>query len=509
MSYSSAYWAGNASPLFYFPVIKPFGGQTGWQSNFGWKPVPVPVPVWQHQPSTGWDKCLPPRWKPPVPVNRPPDAKDDYVAVHETRGKVTKIVNVLANDRDPDGDRLTIKKVFNVPAGVKVDILHDGQIKISFKANQIQDDFSFGYTVKDGKGGEDSATVHVNVANVDVGPGCGCGSGPNPPPVEPPHDPRPPKPPKPDPKPPVHPEPPVHEPKPPKPPKPHPEPEPHKPPTDKDVAITVITNFYYKYLHRAPDKGGLDFWVNEAIKNGVTTVTLGHIEHIISNSKEAGGHIDTPLVLDLDRDGVQTIALNQSDVLFDIDNDGVLEHTAWFAADEHILALDRNGNGSIDNQAELFGNSDGYIHGFARLAAHDENADGVINADDSVFADLQIWQDLNSNGISEEGELSALAGWGVEEISLDAALVNFYENGQLVSHESTATLSDGSVVGVHDVWFENVDVDIADILDQGDELVLPTGDQKAQIDAPSAALSHDVFGAARLDDTSVNLAGVL
>ncbi|NOY73041.1 MAG: hypothetical protein GXP14_11850 [Gammaproteobacteria bacterium] len=65
-----------------------------------------------------------------------------------------------------------------------------------------------------------------------------------------------------------------------------------------------------------------------------------------------------PLALDLDGDGIETLAANgYGGVLFDQNGDGVRRATGWIASDDGLLALDRNGNGTIDNGTELFGNS--------------------------------------------------------------------------------------------------------------------------------------------------------
>ncbi|MCC6597672.1 MAG: hypothetical protein IT559_02655 [Alphaproteobacteria bacterium] len=78
----------------------------------------------------------------------------------------------------------------------------------------------------------------------------------------------------------------------------------------------------------------------------------------------------SPLVLDLDGDGIELTRLGlgnagSSAVYFDLDNDGFEQRTAWVTGGDGLLALDRNGNGIIDNQSELFGNGrvDGTIGG--------------------------------------------------------------------------------------------------------------------------------------------------
>jgi hypothetical protein len=60
-----------------------------------------------------------------------------------------------------------------------------------------------------------------------------------------------------------------------------------------------------------------------------------------------------PLVLDLDGDGVELRSL--SGAYFDMDLDGFAERTGWVSADDGMLALDRDGNGTIDNITELLG----------------------------------------------------------------------------------------------------------------------------------------------------------
>ncbi|MEJ8562355.1 hypothetical protein QTO30_14715 [Yoonia sp. GPGPB17] len=99
--------------------------------------------------------------------------------------------------------------------------------------------------------------------------------------------------------------------------------------------------------------------------------------------------------------------------------------TGWVAPDDGLLALDIDGDGIINDGSELFGDQTGYDHGFLALAAHDGNGDGTINADDAVFDDLLIWQDANSDGISQAGEMRGLAEVGIASISVNATATNY------------------------------------------------------------------------------------
>ena len=82
----------------------------------------------------------------------------------------------------------------------------------------------------------------------------------------------------------------------------------------------------------------------------------------------------SPLTLDLDGDGVETVSVNDG-VYFDHDGNGFAEKSGWVSKDDAILVRDLNNNGQIDDGSELFGDqtilSDGEkaANGFEALAA--------------------------------------------------------------------------------------------------------------------------------------------
>ena len=108
--------------------------------------------------------------------------------------------------------------------------------------------------------------------------------------------------------------------------------------------------------------------------------------------------------------------------MFDINGDGKQDKVAWTAEqkefDDAFLAIDKNGDGQINNIKEMFSDTDGYENGLKQLEEYDENGDGVIDADDAIYSKLRLWADMNKNGVTDSGELKSLAEMGVTEISL-------------------------------------------------------------------------------------------
>jgi hypothetical protein len=193
------------------------------------------------------------------------------------------------------------------------------------------------------------------------------------------------------------------------------------------------------------------------------------------DASRAGNGCDTPLILDMADDGYRLTSVRRG-VTFDLDADGVPEQVAWTRAgsDDAWLALDRNGNGTIDNGSELFGNhTPAYAdkaeptaeHGFMALRFAEgpsygpSRPDDRVDARDAVFSRLLVWTDRNHNGFSEPDELQKLSETPVAAISTD-----FRESRRRDRHGNQFRLrarswwKDGSVHPVFDVWLLTRDI---------------------------------------------------
>ena len=98
-------------------------------------------------------------------VNDAPDAVNDAKTTAED---TATNINVLANDTDVDGDSLSVSS-FTQPSHGTVSENTDGTLNYNPAANYNGSD-SFTYTVSDGNGGTDTATVNLTVTAVNDAP---------------------------------------------------------------------------------------------------------------------------------------------------------------------------------------------------------------------------------------------------------------------------------------------------------------------------------------------------
>ncbi len=123
-----------------------------------------------------------------------------------------------------------------------------------------------------------------------------------------------------------------------------------------------------------------------------------------------------PLVINLD-DNIASVT--DQEFTFDIDNDGIVETMKTLNKNRGFIALDKNGDGKINDGSELFGTKSG--DGFKDLAAYDLDGNGWIDEADDIFNKLLIWT-KDENG---KDMLYHLKDKGVGAISLESINTDF------------------------------------------------------------------------------------
>lgn len=173
----------------------------------------------------------------------------------------------------------------------------------------------------------------------------------------------------------------------------------------------------------------------------------------------SGQSSSTPLVLAFD-DAPVTFGSNAGGA-FDLVADGQCHGSDWPSARTPWLALDRDGNGSIDDGRELFGsavrlaNGTRARNGFEALRELDSNHDGVFDSNDDAFAKVVVWTDRDGDRRSTPGELMSLADAGVRAIGLSDRVERRCDvRGNCEGERSAFTTSAGGRGAVIDVYLK-------------------------------------------------------
>jgi hypothetical protein len=207
----------------------------------------------------------------------------------------------------------------------------------------------------------------------------------------------------------------------------------------------------------------------------------------------------SPLILDLDGDGVSTIAATEG-VLFDVSGDGGRVRTGWVSPRDGFLALDRNQDGIVNNGAELFGTAtqlaDGSMarDGFQALSEFDIDGDGAITNADSVWQDMKVWVDVNQDGVSDAGELHRLDDLGISRLNLASSESPDWDNGNIIGLVSSYQTTDGVEHEMADVWFAN---------DQSEPSESPEDKENVTLSAKVTELAQAIGSFEALDQNQI------
>jgi trimeric autotransporter adhesin len=178
----------------------------------------------------------------------------------------------------------------------------------------------------------------------------------------------------------------------------------------------------------------------------------------------------SPLIIDLARDGLD-LGKPGTGVYFDVNADGVRDHVQWVrpGGDEGFLAMDRSGNGLVDDGAELFGVGTPLVldgrhapNGFVGLAQYDGrqlggNDDGWITDADAIWPQLRIWLDANADGVSTADEVRALRSYGITALeTIPKIRKRIDEAGNVIPYWAWALQQGRGRAAMVDVFFRQL-----------------------------------------------------
>jgi hypothetical protein len=175
-----------------------------------------------------------------------------------------------------------------------------------------------------------------------------------------------------------------------------------------------------------------------------------------------------PVALDLNGDGLAFVD-QSAGVHFDYFGNGEGQATAWVDSHDGLLAIDLNGDGTVNNGTEIVFAVGGSTDLEGVRLVYDSNHDGVLNASDADFAKFGVWQDANSNGVCDPGEFKSLADMGITSINLTTTegTASTAADGQVTVHGTTTfTWSNGTTGTVGDVSFAISPANDAQIVEQ-------------------------------------------
>lgn len=127
----------------------------------------------------------------------------------------------------------------------------------------------------------------------------------------------------------------------------------------------------------------------------------------------------TPMLVPLEADApLEDLVDADAAVSFDLDGSGLPRAWGWITPKAAWLVYDADDSGHITSGLQLFGGVSFWVfwnNGYEALAALDNNSDGELRGEE--LRHLALWQDTNSDGVSDVGEVKPLAAWGIIAIS--------------------------------------------------------------------------------------------
>jgi Ca2+-binding RTX toxin-like protein len=240
--------------------------------------------------------------------------------------------------------------------------------------------------------------------------------------------------------------------------------------TLQEAGITGIS-LTRSVVNKALDDGSSIIMASEVLLSDGSQ-TIANDVNFVYEPSALDEEVATPIILDLDGDGITIAPLATSKTTFDMVGDGKLRVTAWMDPGDAFLVRDRNGNGMVDNINDIsfVGDKVGALTDLDGLAAFDDTGDMILDARDQSFVGFNVWRDTNANGITDAGELLTLVEAGISSIGLVGSSTG----------ESISARAVGESVTFNTAGFSYVDGRTGALADVGlAYTVIPVGAAKA------------------------------
>ena len=153
---------------------------------------------------------------------------------------------------------------------------------------------------------------------------------------------------------------------------------------------------------------------------------------------------------------IDLINLKESTTYFSYSDDGALSRTSWVGPKDALLFYDFNGTDQADHWSKFViteWSRKGATSDFdALLEVFDTNNDMIFDAQDAAYNDFYIWQDANSNGAIEAGELTQLIEVGI--IAIDFNIAAAATPASTSSDTAVVEWANGYTTLAHDLIFQ-------------------------------------------------------
>ena len=151
---------------------------------------------------------------------------------------------------------------------------------------------------------------------------------------------------------------------------------------------------------------------------------------------------------------IELISLKDSNTYFKYNE--VASKTSWISKSDGILFYDYDKTMSADHKKIVMTewSKNAKTDFEAVLEVFDTNQDIIFDNKDEKFYDFYVWQDKNSNGVVEEGELKSLKEHGINSINFNESRVsNEEQQDQGILNIATVAWEDGKITNAYDLVF--------------------------------------------------------